>query len=248
MLAGPSLETDVSRLPVVPFLSRSSKLSLAIPSVSSFYQNVGVGTSTRRPSAKYFPSFDGGPDPLAVIRPPPPWSTLESYEKPFVTNTTTPKQRPVFGSRSDLSQFAPRRFNKRTAGVVNDMVNMLANKRQKCESAPPRVLSGMSGTSRNPFAKRTTSAFSESQDDVSKLPGPQLDHVGSSSGANDLPNEVGSIKVPKLEPNLKPLKPITSLKVPVLPKEYLPCPPKVPPHTVKPKVALKQARLSFPPA
>lgn len=212
------------------------------PRVSPFYQNAAF---TRPPLAQHDFAPDGDPDPLAVVRPPPSWNTLQS-EKPC---TTTSKQRTDFESPKDLPQFAHRRFNKRTSGAVNDMVNMLANKRQRRQvaSAPPRAVSGMSTTSRNPFTKRVVSVFSNTEpalDDVSNPPLQHEDPTGPSSATvDDLPNKVRRIRVSKPEPDGKLLKPITSLKAPVLPKEYLPCPPQV----VKPKASMKQTRLSFPP-
>ena len=246
-LASDSSEMHMSMLPVMPSLSRSVKQPSISPDVSPFYRDV---TFTRPRLARHDLSSDGDPDSLAVVRPPPPWNTLE-HEKLYAANTTTPKQRPVFGSPKDLSQFAHRRFNKRTSSAVSDMVNMLASKRQKCEmaSAPPRVVSGMSHESRNPFSKRVVSVFSKTEPASDDAPPRQPDPIGSSGDTvDDLPHKARRIRVSKPEPDGKPLKPITSLKAPVLPKEYLPCPTPVTPQVKKPKASLKQARLSFPPA
>ena len=242
-LASHSSEMHMSTFSVMPSLSRSTKPSISSP----FYRDL---TFIRPRLPRHDLSSDENPDSLAVVRPPPPWNILER-EKLYTANTTTPKQRPVFGSPKDLPQLAHRRFSKRTSGAVSDMVNMLANKRQKCEitSAPPSVVSGMSLTSRNPFSKRVVSVFSKTEPASNDAPPHKPDLIRSSGGAvDDLPNKVRRIRALKPEPDGRPLKPITSLKAPVLPKEYLPCPTPVTPQVKKPKASLKQARLSFPPA
>ncbi|KAI6039061.1 hypothetical protein EDC04DRAFT_2879767 [Pisolithus marmoratus] len=138
------------------------------PSISppSFYRD--TGKKTVRPPPLQHALFDStNPDSLAVVRPPPPWNVLETFERPLAVNTISYKQQrnlPCFNG--------PARISKRNAGAVKDVANMLANKRfkRKYSSASPEVTLGMPTTSRNPFARRVTSVFSESSPTVSRHP------------------------------------------------------------------------------
>ncbi|KAI6028389.1 hypothetical protein F5J12DRAFT_805078 [Pisolithus orientalis] len=210
----------------------------------SFYRD--TGKKTNRPFQIQHAQFGSSePDPLAVVRFPPPWNLLETSSRPLATNTTSYKQ------QRDLPCFnGPVRIGKRNAAAVKDVANMLANKRLRRQHSPAsfEAVSGIPTESRNPFAKQVTSVFSESSPRTSK-------HPNRSQEEPHRPAIDGVDRPDRLEgsgsdlPNTKPLKPITSLRVPVLPKEFLPELKQTlsVQNSSRPKVALKQSRLSFPP-
>ncbi|KIJ69411.1 hypothetical protein HYDPIDRAFT_36476 [Hydnomerulius pinastri MD-312] len=159
------------------------------------------------------------------------------------------------------------RLNKRGSGGVTDMVNKLASKRvvAKVESEfvlARRAAKGLARVkSRNPFAKSAKSVFAENKTVDSKLEGTSKSSLPSTKpesrtlakpNAQTQPESSSSRKKPRLEESApetsrssKPLKPITTLKPPMLPKEFLPPPPLKPKPAPKSKVAMKQARLSL---
>ncbi|KIL00410.1 hypothetical protein PAXRUDRAFT_129885 [Paxillus rubicundulus Ve08.2h10] len=196
-------------------------------------------------------SEDGRLDPLAIARLPPPWSTLDAY---------TPLPIPD-GFRnaalSDPAKLNRARLNKQGSGAFSNMVDKLATKRLKVvsEFALAKVQVQVPVKARNPFAKSVKSAFAESNLTMSgAVKRPLSKHESlTEAGPDVLPHSRNSFPSRKkgrldgtgAETSSKSLKPITTLKPPMLPKEFLPLAPKKPNPASKPEDSLKQARLSF---
>ncbi|KAI6108969.1 hypothetical protein EV401DRAFT_393060 [Pisolithus croceorrhizus] len=232
--------SDPSDALTLPFTA-SDPTRQRLSSPPSFYRD--TGKKATRPPPRRHTLFDSAePDSLAVVRPPPPWNILETYERPLVANTTS------YRRQRDLPCFnGPARIDKRNAGAVKDVANMLADKRlkRKHSSASPDAILGVPTKSRNPFVRQVTSVFPESSPRVSKYPDrspeePCISVVGCAD-PTDKPEGLESSRPAKL------LKPITSLRVPVLPQECLPGLKQTCQNTPIPKPTLKQTRLSFPP-
>ncbi|KAI6109183.1 hypothetical protein EDD16DRAFT_47592 [Pisolithus croceorrhizus] len=232
--------SDPSNAITLPFTA-SDPTRQRPSSPPSFYR--GTGKKATRPPPRRHALFDSAePDSLAVVRPPLPWNVLETYERPLATNTAS------YRRQRDLPCFnGPARIDKRNAGAVKDVANMIADKRlkRKHPSASPDAILAAPTKPRNPFAREVTPVFPESSPRVSKYPdrspeGPCISVVGCAD-PTDKPEGLESSRPAKL------LKPITSLRVPVLPKECLPGLKQTRQNTPIPKAAPKQTRLSFPP-
>ncbi|KIK31222.1 hypothetical protein PISMIDRAFT_137401 [Pisolithus microcarpus 441] len=203
----------------------------------SFYRD--TRKKAIRPPPRPHALFDSAePDSLAVVRPPPPWNVLETHERPLATNTTSYRRQRNLPCFND-----PARIDKRNAGAVKDVANMVAGKQLKRKHSPasPVATLGVPTKLRNPFARHATSVFSKSSPRVSKHPDRSPEELCISAVGCAEPERSRSSR------RTKPLKPITSLRVPVLPKECLPELEQDCQNTPIPKVALKQTRLSFPP-
>jgi hypothetical protein len=222
------------------------------------------------PAQTVHSSEDGRLDPLAVARLPPPWSTLDAYPPLAILDggsfsehkiTNALQRRPVFGwtdaALSDPAKLDRARLNKQGSGAFANMVDKLATKRLKVVSqfALAKVQAQVPAKARNPFAKSAKSVFAESNPTISGTVKRQLFKHESVTEAEPevLPHSRSTVPSSKkrrldgtdAETSSKPLKPITTLKPPILPKEFLPLPPKQPNPASKPAASFKQARLSF---
>ncbi|KAF8844974.1 hypothetical protein BDN67DRAFT_921164 [Paxillus ammoniavirescens] len=182
-----------------------------------------------------------------------------SFSEHKMTNAR--QRRPVFGwtdaALSDPAKLDRARLNKQGSGAFANMVDKLATKRLKVVSqfALAKVQAQVPAKARNPFAKSAKSVFAESNPTISgAVKRPLFKHESLTEAEPEVPphsrNTVPSNKKRRLEgtdaeTSSKPLKPITTLKPPILPKEFLPLPPKQPSPASKPATSLKQARLSF---
>ena len=222
-------------------------------------------------SAQAAQSPEGGKsDPLAVARSPPPWRILDINNSPTppdprVTVACHQGRFPCNVENSQRKQPTSRwtgqaldkplkvdrdRLHKRSSDTVADMVHQFASKRPKIESefALARTRAAASAKSRNPFVGSTRSVFAESSTQTSDMP-PASTHEFSKETEStqlrvcrSLPSETVLPQGTEIKGTAKPLKPITSLKPPIFPKELLPPPPRC---ASKPKRNLKQTRLSF---
>ena len=224
-------------------------------------------------SAQAVQSSKGGKlDPLAIARSPPPWKILGAYDAPAPPNPyvavachqgvssdnveNSRRRQPIVrwtGQALDNPlKVDPARLHKRGSDAVADMVHQFASKRLKVESefALAKTRAAMSVKSRNPFTRSAKSVFAESSTKTSDKP-PASVHEFSKETEPDmqlrvcrsLPSKTERQQGTEVKGMFKPLKPITSFKPPILPKELLPSLPR--PHASKPRTNLKQTRLSF---
>ena len=208
-------------------------------------------------------------DPLAVARSPPPWTILDTYKSPGPSNLHVAVACPQGGSSDNARRKQPiarwigqalnnpfkvdrARLHKRNSDAVADMVHQFAGKRLKVESefTLAKTRTDVSVESRNPFARGAKSVFAANSTDTSNKPRSSV-HESSKETESDMQLRVCRSLPSKtarqqgdLKGTVKPLKPITTLKPPMLPKELLPSSPR---HVSKPKTDLKQTRLGFMP-
>ncbi|KAH7889707.1 hypothetical protein F5I97DRAFT_1924225 [Phlebopus sp. FC_14] len=245
---------------------------------SSFYQDTGSAerlSHSTRSSLPRSAHSTGSPDdcqsdPLAVARPPPSWDKLHahirsphadantnSYSGAFSSSMSGMlSRRPALGDRSSLGELDHARLSQRNAGAVSNMLDTLASKKFKIENRSSDCLKKQGVKPHNPFAKSAMSAFVDHQPlglEIMKpglMPNPEprfmtgveCGHVSEASSRKPRSEEV-NIEIPT-----KPWKPITTLKVPVLPRKFLPSPTRTPRPILKPKETPKQTRPSFPSA
>ncbi|KAF9227937.1 hypothetical protein BS17DRAFT_813810 [Gyrodon lividus] len=173
------------------------------------------------------------------------------------------QREPVFGwtdtTLNDPARLDRACLNKRGSGAFADTVNKLAGKQLEVASefalanAQARMPAKLK--LRNPFAKNAKSVFADSNLTIcGPVEPPFLGHQSPTKAepkvlrqarGSFLSTTTGRVDEMDAETSSKPLKPITALKPPVLPKEFLPLPPKQPMPASKLQANLKQARLSF---
>lgn len=220
-------------------------------------------------AAQAVQSPEGGKlDPLAIARSPPPWkipgtSNHPAPPKPCAAialhqgisldhvKTSGRKQTITCWTGRALDdplKVDRARLRKRGSDAVADMVHQFANKRLRVESefALAKTRAAVSVKSYNPFAR---SVFAESSTKTSDNP-PASVHGSSKETEPDrqlrvcrsLPLKTERQQGTDITGTLKPLRPITTLKPPILPKELLPSSSRQAPIH---KTNLKQTRLSF---
>lgn len=143
------------------------------------------------------------------------------------------------------------RLHKRGSDAVAEMVHQFASKRLKVESefALAKTRVDVSVESRNPFVRSARSVFAESSTNASDKSRHSV-HESSKEAKPDtqlracrsLQSKAVRQQGADIGGTVKPLKPITTLKPPILPKELLPSSPR---NASKPKINLKQTRLAF---
>ncbi|KAG9318472.1 hypothetical protein JVU11DRAFT_563 [Chiua virens] len=232
-------EVMPSITPVVP-VDRS--IDQPVSNASSFYDNTSTKKRILPFSAQAIQSSKGGRlDPLAIARSPPPWTILDmrasSDNAPVARSSGQALDKPLKVDRA--------RLHKRGSDAVADLVHQSAKKRLKVKSefALEKLRIATSVKPRNPFARSIKSVFVECISD--KPPSSSLSDTKPDiqlRTSRSLPSKTSEQQQAIMERAIKPLKPITTLKPPILPKELLPSTPR---HTSKFKTELKQARLSF---
>lgn len=239
-----------------------------VSNVLSFYANAPA--HSRKNALPLFAqavqSPEGGKlDPLAIARPPPSWTLLDTH-----TSVTTTRQNAsdnVENSRrtqpiscwigqalNNPLKVDRTRLHKRGSDAVADMVHQFTSKRPRVESefALAKKRAKAFAKSRNPFARGVRSVFAESSTTTSDEPRSPahesrkgVEPDAKLRASRSLPLEMVRQQETNVERilNNKPLKPITSIKPPILPKELLPS---LPRHaSKKPRSELKQTRLAF---
>ncbi|KAG8217507.1 hypothetical protein J3R82DRAFT_5655 [Butyriboletus roseoflavus] len=223
-------------------------------------------------SAQAVHSSEGGKlDPLAIARSPPPWKILDTYKSPAPSNLHVAVACPQGASPDNVENSRRRqpvarwtgqalnsplkvdraRWYKRNSDAIADMVHQFASKRLKVESefALAKMRTAVTVESHNPFAKSARSVFAENSTNTSDKLRSSV-HESSKEIEPDiqlrvcrsLPSRTVRQQGTDIEGTIKPLKPITTLKPPILPKELLPSSPG---QVSKPKTDLKQTRLAF---
>lgn len=236
------------QIPPYPAVSRHPELDFTLFSgVSPFYQDLGGMHISPCISEK---TADRVLDALALARPPPPWNAPEILKDDLSGRAVPDAFQYTLGSHDGLARLDHDRFNKRCAGAVDDMVNMLVNKRPKREGLPApagRTSATLLAKSPNPFAKPIGSRFPKGKPTKStnhRRPSPHADPYKMTG----ISSKSWQLKSSRPVPDGKLLKPITALEAPVLPKEHFPRPIKLlrPTSKTKTDVVLKQTKLSFP--
>jgi hypothetical protein len=242
----------------VPVISASSPIDhpSLVSNVSSFYENAPDSHSRKSIlplSAQAVQSSEGGKlDPLAIARSPPPWKVLDTHNPaPSNPNTSDNSRQPIAcwagQALNNPLKVDRARLHKRGSDAVADMVHQFSSKRLKVESefALQKTRAKVSVKSRNPFVRSARSVFAESSarprspvHESSKEAKPDV----QLRACHSLPSKTERQQATNVERTLKPLRPITTLKPPILPKELLPS---LPRHASKPKPDLKQTRLEF---
>lgn len=222
-----------------------------VSNASSFYENAPAWNKSILPlSAQAVQSSKGGTlDPLAIARSPPPWKVLDTHKSIPSTSDNSRRTQPIprwAGQALNNPLKVDRvRLHKRGSDAVADMVHQFTSKRLKVESEFALEKNRAKVKSRNPFVRSARSVFAESSDqprspvhESSKEAKPDV----QLRACRSLPSEAVRQQGTSVERTLKPLKPITTLKPPILPKELLPS---LPRHISKPRTDLKQTRLEF---
>ena len=247
----PSVSSTVPAVPTPPPTDQP------ISNVSSFYRNAPPSNKHSRKnilplSAQAIQSSEGGKlDPLAIARLPPPWKTLDAHNSPILANppavaeSLRRTQPIVVHSLNNFLKVDRTRLHKRNSDAVADMVHQFSNKRPKIESefALAKTRAKAAVKSRNPFTKCARSVFAESSSiNACDRPRPPVHEPPKEVEPDVKLRTYRSLPTKMVEGISKPLKPITSIKPPILPKELLP---PLPQHAAKPRTEMKQTRLTF---
>ncbi|KAF8447973.1 hypothetical protein L210DRAFT_2829742 [Boletus edulis BED1] len=244
--------------------------SNVVSNVSSFYENTpGSNKHCRKnilplSAQAVRPSEGGKLDPLAIARLPPPSNILDTHTSPALSNpvVTVTRRQSASDNVEQLRRTQPvacwigqalnnplkvdrARLHKRGSDAVADMVHQFTSKRPKVESefVLARTQAKVSVKSRNPFVRSVFAESSTNTFDKPRLPVQESQDEAEPDVQLRVCRSLPSVRQGTgVEGTLKPLKPITTLKPPVLPKELLPSLPK---HISRPKTDLKQTRLAF---
>lgn len=259
-------------VPVVPTSFATDRPTHAnlVSNVSSFYENAPTRNRYSRKSILPLsaqavqPSQGGRLDPLAIARSPPPWKIMDIHKSSAPPNSQGASSDNVESSRQrqPIARWTGQalnnplrvdrtRLHKRSSDAATEIVHQFTSKRLKVESefVLAKTRAGVPIESRNPFVRSARSVFAESSTSTSDKARHLADESSKEAGLDmqlracrSLPSKTVRQQGTNIEGIVKPLKPITQLRPPVLPKELLPSSPR---HASKPKTDLKQRRLAF---